>query len=490
MIDNLGATAGAAHTSPVKLRTALATSVAAVSVARIFSLVAAAAQLPILTRLLTPAEFAIAAAAIAAASYVSLAAAEAPSLAFQRFPGSAVTRTNFAFARRQAVRTTCLITLLAIVTGLSTGHLPVAAAALGWGLGLATMRFVSTAWLMWGAPWRYSLTLIASTGIRTTLLLVLTGGGLDVSYAICGAGLASAAVGALLSPRGRDTASGVRPWPRYIGLSLATASAALGIITTVDRIVLPQISDPAAAGQYAAMATVASLSVGAFLGLMGTALFPRVLAMWDSGDHRGALRWTSQLTVLSGTIAISASLVTLLVGPDVLAWLVGAAYVDVPVAACLLAASGLYGMAQQLSWRHNLRLEAARIRNACLIAAMCNIVLLLILAPYAGTRGAAAATAAAFFAYALLVFRKSDERIGTLVVIVMTFGVSMASLMAPSHVAASISLGCLIGVATRMSVSHASQSWRQRSSGDERRRLKTRGLRRTRKAPRRASDDL
>src|SRR5690242_14020411 len=124
-------------------RGGLGRNVLAVALARVFSLVAAAIQVPALARFLPPAEYAVGAAAIAAGVYVSLLTAEAPALAFQRFPGGLDASPGFSYARRQYYGAMVAFTCLCVAVGAVLGEIFVALAISGWGAGLASMRLTS-----------------------------------------------------------------------------------------------------------------------------------------------------------------------------------------------------------------------------------------------------------------------------------------------------------------------------------------------------------
>jgi O-antigen/teichoic acid export membrane protein len=396
---------------------------AAVAFARIFSLIAAAVQLPILTRTLSPHDYAFLVAAMAGGTYASLVSVEAPSLAFQRFPGDSDNRGRYRFARRQYFQLTIAVLCLSILFVLFFGYQDIVLAAIGWGSGLAAMRIVSTAWLMWGSPWRYALTLAASTAMRTIVLILLIEQRTSPMLAVSIAGLSSALVVLFLSPKLRHVTLPARPWPRFTGTTLALGSIGITILANFDLMVLPHLTAPEEAGRYAAMTTLATLSIGAAASMISTAVFPRALRDWEGG-REWAVRTTCrrvQLFILAmGTAGICTSL---LVGETVLGHLLGSRYAAAPLLACLLAAVTAYALGQQASWIHNLGMHAHVIRNSVILAVIVNILLIFVLTPRLGAYGAAIASIACYATYAgAMLLRASlglDVGIGLLLISIL-----------------------------------------------------------------------
>jgi O-antigen/teichoic acid export membrane protein len=178
------------------------TAAAAVGSARVVSLIAAAVQLPLLTRMLEPGDYGKLAVAIALATHASV-FTNVHTLAFQRFPGSARERTNYSYASRRVYGTAAVIAVVLVAAGYLFGSSwRYGFGIAGWAFGLAASRFVATAWLGWLEPWSYAGSLAASTAVRTVALVVLVAltGDADLSLAV--AGLACGATALLTGPRG------------------------------------------------------------------------------------------------------------------------------------------------------------------------------------------------------------------------------------------------------------------------------------------------
>jgi O-antigen/teichoic acid export membrane protein len=405
-------------------------SYAAILAARVVSLVSAAVQLPLLTRVLSPADYALVAAALATGTWVSLAGSEATVRAFQRFPGETDDRANYRYARRQLAAALVAIVLIGVAVGLAFQAFSAAVAAIGWGLGLASMRFISTAWLMWFSPWRYSTTLMASTTSRTAVLVGLVVAGAPAAYSVALAGLTSATIGLALAPRSGPARRVPRPWPRYLGVSLAIGSAGIAVIINFDQIVLPHMGDQTAAGRYAAMANLATITLGALLGLINPVYYPRVLRLWNAEDYPAANRWVERLTDLAVGLGALSVLIALLAGSTLLDRVVGSAYTDVPILSCLLAATGLYVVGQQLSWIHTFRLEHHAVRNRMLLAGAVNIAFFFALVPHFSAAGAAAATALGFGCHSLLMYAGSGLSRHILLLVALSLAMSLTALTA------------------------------------------------------------
>jgi O-antigen/teichoic acid export membrane protein len=369
--------------------------------ARLFSLLAAAAQLPILTRLLAPDEYAFFAAVTAAAVYVSLVSGDPVTLAFRRFPGSSSERDNYGYAQRRILGTFLLVGALLILFGMVVGRPDVGIAAVGWGAGLAGMRFVSTAWLMWQRPWRYAINLMVSTGARTIILVSGVISGFGVYEAVAVSGIASFAVAFLMGPRGWRQRSLSRPWPKYTGVSFAAGSLGTTVMQNFDRMVLPSISDATRAGQYAVMNQGAALTVGAAFGMVQTVLFPRVLRLWEGGGQEEAMRYTRIWLDRIAASTVVLLLIVALWGNEIMAPVVGGEYADAKLLYPLIAAVGLYSIGQQLSWVKQLQLDTKTIPRVALLASMLNLTALALFVPIWGVAGAALANVLGFSIYAL-----------------------------------------------------------------------------------------
>lgn len=384
-------------------------SINAVAAARLVSAVSAAVQLPILTRSLPPAEFALVAALMAVATYVSLFSGDPTTLAFQRFPGTRRALTNYYFA---AWRIAAAFALVGLAAGVALGLVVSRAFALGvvgWALGLAVARFTSTAWLMWGEPWRYSTNLMASTLVRTCVLLALVMNGFDALLALGAAGVASAAVALALSPRVRSARGVARPWRLSMGLVLALGSLGSTIIVSADKLIVPSVATLDDAGRYGALYQAVALTVGAALSIMGTALFPAVLARWDRGDVTsavGVVRRTLALCVVAAALTFAA---LALIGEWLIERVLGAEYVDMQMAFLIAAAACVYQLGQQASWHHRLTTRVATLGAASMIGALVTVLATYGFGSVAGIYGACAGVLVGTSIYAVVMARGSGH---------------------------------------------------------------------------------
>ncbi|MDD9206590.1 hypothetical protein PU560_08945, partial [Georgenia sp. 10Sc9-8] len=199
---------------------------------------------------------------MAAATYVSLLSGDPTTLAFQRFPGAATERGAFRFARSRLAWTllTALITI--IVTGFAFDRLSWALGLGGWAAGLASMRFTSTAWLMWHAPWRYAANLATSTLSRTAVLVLGIHLGMEPAIALGASGAISMVIAITFGPRADASVPRHRPWPRRLGLTLMVASLGFTLLQTFDKMLVPMLISTYAAGIYAAMYQTVAVSLG------------------------------------------------------------------------------------------------------------------------------------------------------------------------------------------------------------------------------------
>ena len=405
----------AAGKSPLRAGSAVAT-------ARIFSLVAAAIQLPLLTRIMDVDEYALVGISIAAATYFSLASAESFILPFQRHPGHSQDRRNFKFAFVRVVAGSVAVGAIVVGVAFLIGFGSLGLAITGWGIGIAITRLASTAWLGWHEPWKYALNLMVSTGVRTVLLVTLALSGWEAAHALAVAGIGSAVAALVLSPRLASSQSPLEPpWTVRFGVLLALASLFITILLNANLLILPAFANSASVGRYAAMAQIGSFACGAVLGLVTTVLYPRLRSAWDSGNHllvRSQSERTQQLAIAVGL----GTLVLLRLGDG---WLVGiivgAAYVDLAVLPGLVLAPAFAAMGTVASWEHQFMLAGRRIAQRTAISALSGLASTVILATLYGTVGASVGAALGFFLYFALMSLGNTRS-------VITDGASLASL--------------------------------------------------------------
>lgn len=389
----------------------ISNNVGAVATANVVSLVCALAQVPLLTHRLTPVEFATITAAIALGTYASIAQGDALSLALQRFPGETSNRQNYAYARLRLVIGLLIGWAIAVPLGLALGQFWLFIAIASWGAGLASMRLTSVAWLMWHKPWRYSMTLAISTTLRTVILGTLVIVGRSPMEALVVAGLVSAVVGLVLGPRAGSTGrSGPkRPWPQGFGVSLALGSAGTAVLLNLDRAVAPLLLVGDEAGVYAAMSTLAMVTVGAALVSLRTVVYPIVVRAWAS-DRSTALRRSDQTLVLSAAVVLILFFLANIAKPRWIAFLIPADLYDPGLAPVLILAYLAYALGQHGTWWHSLNLQARTIRNLTLLAAAVMCVLVPVLGSTLGGQGVALAMATSASIYAIMLTWDSPIR--------------------------------------------------------------------------------
>ena len=373
----------------------------AVGFARVFSLLCAAIQLPLLTRVLSTSEFAQVSLAIAIATYFSLLSADPVILGFQRHPGRNDNRANYAFARTRTLIILTIAALVVVGAGFFFGYQKEAIAFAGWGIGISINRIISAAWLMWGRPWQYAWNLLAGTGTRTVILLLLVLTGWDPLLSLGAAGAASAAAALVLSPRlqRRQLSRGSRPWPIRFGMNLAIASLAYTALSNGSLLLLSSFTTSGVVGQYAAMSQVAALTSGAVGGLLVTMAYPRLRLAWDKGHHESVR--TDLTTLQLGYLSIALMSVFFLYAGDF--WLLKVVmpdgFIDGNVLALLILATGFAAMGEMGSWHHQFGLAAERVAVNTVIAAVLGLVITIGLAAAFREQGAAFGVALGFLCY-------------------------------------------------------------------------------------------
>lgn len=375
----------------------------AITAARVVSLCATLIQLPLLTGALTPSQYAVVAAAIASAIYVSFASVEPAALAFQRFPGSQSSKDAYAWAQRRLLVAAPVACMATILFGLATDAVGVCVAAAGWGLGLAWMRLVSTAWLMWDAPWRYALASMVSTVLRTAALCLLVTVEVRPDIAVGAAGLLSALAAIAVRPRVRGVTKAAIDAPRWFGLSLAVSSLAVGALTGIDKVLIPLLVDSHAAGRYSAMSNLSAYSLGAFFGILTAAVFPALLRSWEAQEHQAVLKQLRSTTIFSLWLSVVSASVVFLWGETVLAAVLGPAYVDVAILGAMLIGAGLFTAGQLAANLFQFRLATRSLQYRSWTGALATIAFVCLGAFTAGAAGAAAGLLIGMTTYAVVI---------------------------------------------------------------------------------------
>jgi O-antigen/teichoic acid export membrane protein len=423
----------------------------AVIAARVVSLGCAALQLPILTRTLSTEGYGLVALVMVLSTYFALVTAEPATLAFQRHPASSSERRNYSYALGRVVPALVLIAALAFAASALVGGPAAILAVAAWGSGLAIARLTATAWLMWGRNWAYAGNLMASTLIRTLALVGLVFLGVDGLVAVSVAGAASVLASLALSPRFafRGAFIGQSPWPRRLGYLLAAASLGVTVLTSANLVVLQSWVGPAAAASFAAMSQLATLTCASIIGLVLTALYPKVRRDWDAGGRaavRARIRSTQYLLVAVGATCVAAftafdgSAVSLAVSPDL---------ANVRILVLLSTAACVAGLGQASGWLLQLELRARSLALRTALAACASVACLLLLlqTSLAADVAAAFATVVGFLSYyAMTNGRRSlTEPAVPLLVLTMCTGASITALVPMvlvSLAAGVFALGC------------------------------------------------
>ncbi|WP_348788967.1 hypothetical protein [Leifsonia sp. NPDC080035] len=376
---------------------------AAVGTARVFSLVCAAVQLPLLTALLTPAEYSLVALAIAVSTYFSLVTAEPMILAFQRYPGSRDDRGTYRYALTRSSAALLGFGIAIVAVAIFIGEWRTALAIVGWGIGMAVTRLVSTAWLMWADPWRYAVNLMVSTGVRTAGLVGLIVVGVEGALAIAIAGVASALATLALSPKVRGVIAPRRPpWTWQFGMHLAAASLAVTVLTSASLVMLPAFVSKTEVGRFAAMTQIATLTCGAVLGLILTVAYPALRRLWDDGHRAVATTRLAFLAEVCLGCALGAIAVFTFGNFWIVRLVVGTDYLDGAIIPALTLGTALASMGQLSGWYHQFQFEAAVVSRRTWIAAVAGVVITAAGAWVLGTTGAAAGVTLGFLVYFLL----------------------------------------------------------------------------------------
>lgn len=371
--------------------------------ARVVSLGCAAIQLPILTRNLTTEAYGTVALVMVLSTYFALATAEPATLAFQRHPATDNARQNYAYALGRVVPVLMVIAILAVIVSTVLGGPAAVLAVTAWGSGLALARITATAWLMWGRNWAYAGNLMVSTLVRTLVLVGLVLSNVDGLVAIVIAGAASVTACLALSPRFalRGAFETRSPWPRRLGYLLAAASLGVTVLTSANLVVLQSWVGPAAAADFAAMSQLATLTCASVIGLILTALYPKVRRDWDAGSHeavRSRIRTIQHLMLAVGAACISAFsafdgfAASLAVSPLL---------INIPVLVLLSAAACVAGLGQASGWLLQLQLQARPLAVRTALAAGVSVICLLVLlqTSLAADVAAGMATLAGFVSY-------------------------------------------------------------------------------------------
>lgn len=364
-------------------------SALAILFARFVSITAGVIQLPVVAHMVDRNTFSTVSTILATGVFISLIGFEGTILAFQRFPNSRTDLTSYSYSHRRLVLSTFLVTFCAGVPAALTQHGIYALALVGWGCGLAWMRFVSTAWLMWLRPWHYAWNLAASTLIRTGVLIGTLAVGVHAAVALTLAGFASVAIALLLGPRANyeNPASRERPWPKGLAMSLALASTGVTLLSGADRMLAGFLLGGPDAASYLAMAGIGSLSLGSVLSLINMASYPQLIKCWQRGQEScvsqcigTATTWT--IVAIAAALALAST-----AGGQILLLLFPGSYVETRLLLGVFVATGLVALGLVYSWTFHLATAGKALRNRTAVSTAAMLVLVIVGGKVLGPHG-------------------------------------------------------------------------------------------------------
>lgn len=201
---------------------------------------------------------------------------------------------------------------------------------------------------------------------------------------------------------GRPSLRLAGPMARY-GAGQLAATIPVVLIYRLDQLVLSLTVDTVELGNYAVAASLTALAVPITAGL-GYVAFPRIAA------QRARQQSTAQLerraVGVTACIGLCLMLVVAALAPRLVPAVFGAGYGDAAVLVMILAPGGVFLACQQVCADvlrgHGRPFAVARAQS---VAAAFMILLLCVLLPVLGARGAAVASSAATLASFLLLFR-------------------------------------------------------------------------------------
>lgn len=187
-----------------------------------------------------------------------------------------------------------------------------------------------------------------------------------------------------------------------LGAPSVPQSVSSWVMSLSDRVLIARFIDVGAVGLYSAAYNVADRAVGGLMSALLMAAWPAMLAAWtkDAAQVPAVIaRWLGAYVLLTLGPAV-----LLIVQRDVvLGLLLGRGYVDASaVVPWVVAGAWLSGLATYLNRPLELHKQYGLMSAMALGCAALNIGLNLVLIPRWGATGAAAATAAAYAAWAVL----------------------------------------------------------------------------------------
>lgn len=187
-----------------------------------------------------------------------------------------------------------------------------------------------------------------------------------------------------------------------LGAPSVPQSVSSWVMSLSDRVLIARVIDVGAVGLYSAAYNVADRAVGGLMSALLMASWPAMLAAWTTDAARVPAviaRWLGAYALLTLGPAV-----LLIVQRDfVLGLLLGPAYVDASaVVPWVVAGAWLSGVATYLNRPLELHKHYGLMSALALGCAVLNIALNLVLIPRWGVTGAAAATTAAYAAWAAL----------------------------------------------------------------------------------------
>lgn len=346
------------HAQNLRLRAYLLSS-------RVSSSLLGLAQLSVLARVLPAEQFALVAAATAAATYMAL-LGEPAVLGYERLGKHAREHDSTTGESRSVAHTVTMLLMvvaptIAVLIGLVMGKPLCSLVVALWAVSLVQLRWVSVQYLNWQEQSHFATAMLVNSAARASGMLiagVTTGDG--VLVLLVGA-VASLIATVFVSPR-RAGLSLNRPALRLllkVGAPLTIASAAVSSMGSWPTLAGNALLPSETFANYVAQASLAGSFFGVTVGFVLVFGWPQAKKAWDEGDSEGALdviaRYTRYTLVLGGAAVvlfwIFGDLITrILLGPNYVGHLIPSYVTSL---ACVSAIAGLNSWYLRLNYRQN-----------------------------------------------------------------------------------------------------------------------------------------
>lgn len=180
------------------------------------------------------------------------------------------------------------------------------------------------------------------------------------------------------------------------GVYMIVMSVALNSMATADRFLLAALTSAATVGRYSASYLLAEQAILILPSVLMLAVTPRITWLWEAGERRGAGALATEVALLHVNLCVPMVTVLAVYGRDITRIAFGPTFADAVIPPVVGVAVVLMSLSTYANFGLRMQKRTRRQATQSVAGMIVNVVLVMILVPYAGAAGAALATLIAY----------------------------------------------------------------------------------------------